>query len=103
MMSMYIFSWNHGSLSLPMVFDSISSNIDEFLSINPSANVFVFGDIIMSIIQTGLPILVELIELVNSVIIFLSQMTILRWLTFLLVSLTVILTVLLFFLFFFFF
>ena len=25
-------------------FDSISSNIDEVLSINPSANVFVFGD-----------------------------------------------------------
>ena len=27
-----------------MVFDSISSNIDEVLSINPSTNVFVFGD-----------------------------------------------------------
>ena len=27
-----------------MVFDSISSNIDEVLSIKPSANVFVFGD-----------------------------------------------------------
>ena len=27
-----------------MVFDSISSNIDEVLSINPSPNVFVFGD-----------------------------------------------------------
>ena len=27
-----------------MVFGSISSNIDEFLSINPSTNVFVFGD-----------------------------------------------------------
>ena len=27
-----------------MSFDSISSNIDEVLSINPSANVFVFGD-----------------------------------------------------------
>ena len=26
------------------VFDSISSNIDEVLSINPSANSFVFGD-----------------------------------------------------------
>ena len=26
------------------VFDSISSNIDEVLSIKPSANVFVFGD-----------------------------------------------------------
>ena len=30
-----------------MVFHSISSNIDEDLSINPSANVFVFGDIIV--------------------------------------------------------
>ena len=27
-----------------MVFDSVSSNIDEVFSINPSANVFVFGD-----------------------------------------------------------
>ena len=26
------------------MFDSVSSNIDEILSINPSANVFVFGD-----------------------------------------------------------
>ena len=42
----------------------------------------------MSIIRTGLPILVELIDLVNSVIIFLSQMTLLRWLTFLLGSQT---------------
>ena len=32
------------SLSLCMVFDSISSNIDEVLSINPSANFCVFGD-----------------------------------------------------------
>ena len=30
--------------SLCMVFDSISSNIDEVLLINPCANVFVFGD-----------------------------------------------------------
>ena len=30
--------------SLCTVFDSISSNIDEVLSMNPSANVFVFGD-----------------------------------------------------------
>ena len=49
-----------------------------------------------SIIRTGLPILVELIDLVNSVIIFLSQTTLLRLLTFLLRSKTVILTVLLF-------
>ena len=38
-----------------------------------------------SIIRTGLPIPVELIDLVNSVITFLSQMTLLRWLTFQLV------------------
>ena len=31
-------------MSLRTVFHSISSNIDEVLSINPSANVFVFGD-----------------------------------------------------------
>ena len=37
-----------------------------------------------SIIRTGLPILVELMDLVNSVIIFLSQTNLLRWLTFLL-------------------
>ena len=48
------------------------------------------------IIQTGLTILVELIGLVNSAIIFLSQMTLLSWLTFLLGFLTLILTVLLF-------
>ena len=29
-----------------MVFDSFLSNIDEVLLINPSANVFVFGDLI---------------------------------------------------------
>ena len=40
------------------------------------------------IIRTGLTILVELIDLVNSVIIFLSQMTFLRWLIFLLRSQT---------------
>ena len=48
-----------------------------------------------AIIRTGLTILVELTNLVNSVIIFLPQMTLLRWLTFLLGSRTVILIVLL--------
>ena len=43
-----------------------------------------------------LPILVELIDLVNSVMIALSQVTLLRWLTYLLGSQTLILTVLLF-------
>ena len=45
-----------------------------------------------SIIRTGLPILMELIHLVNSVIIFLFQTTLLRWLLFLLGSQTVILS-----------
>ena len=40
----FFLSWSP-SLSLCSVFDSISSNIDEVLSINPSANVFVFGDL----------------------------------------------------------
>ena len=41
----YIFLlYQSPSSSLCTVFDAISSNIDEFLSVNPSANVFVFGD-----------------------------------------------------------
>ena len=54
-----------------------------------------------SIIRTGLPILVELTDLVNSVTIFLSQTILLRWLTFLLTSQVVILIVLLFWIYFF--
>ena len=62
---------------------------------------FLSLETLTSIIRTGLPILVELIDLVNSVIIFLSQMILFRLLTFLLRSLTVILTVLLFCIYFF--
>ena len=62
---------------------------------------FLSLETLISIIRTGLPILVELIDLVNSVIIFLSQMTLLRWLTFLLGSQTVILIVQLFWIYFF--
>ena len=51
---------------------------------------------LMSIISPGLPILVELINHANSVIMFLSQMTLLRWLTFLRQSQALILIVLLF-------
>ena len=58
-------------LHLCAVFDSISSNIDEVLLINPSVNAFVFGDLTF-IIRTDLHILVELINLVNSLIIFLK-------------------------------
>ena len=41
--SYFLFRYRSPS-SLCTVFDSISSNIDEVISINPSANVFVFGD-----------------------------------------------------------
>ena len=41
----YFFSlYRLPSSSLCSVFDSISSNIDKVLSINPSADIFVFGD-----------------------------------------------------------
>ena len=42
--SYFFFLYRSPSSSLCTVFDSISSKIDELLSINPSANVFVFGD-----------------------------------------------------------
>ena len=69
------------------------SNIDEILSINPSANVFIFGDFNSHnkdwLTYSG----EELIHLVNSVIIFLSQVALLRRLTFLLGSQAVILII----------
>ena len=43
-MSYFFFLYQSPSSALCTVFDSISSNIDEVLSINPSANVFVFVD-----------------------------------------------------------
>ena len=43
-MSYFFFLYGSPSSSLCTVFDSISSNIDEVLSINPSASDFVFGD-----------------------------------------------------------
>ena len=42
--SHFFFLYQSPSSSLYTVFDSISSNIDEVLLINPSANVFAFGD-----------------------------------------------------------
>ena len=44
-MSSFFFLYWPPSLSLCTVFGSISSNIDEVLSIRPSANVIVFGDL----------------------------------------------------------
>ena len=43
-MSFFFLLFQSPSLHFCTVFDAISSNIDEFLLINPSANVFVFGD-----------------------------------------------------------
>ena len=43
--SYFFFLYRSPSSALCMVFDSVSSNIDEVLSINLSANVFVFGDL----------------------------------------------------------
>ena len=43
-MSYFFFLYRSPSSALCTVFDSISSNIDEVLSINLSANVFVLGD-----------------------------------------------------------
>ena len=42
-MSYFFFFYRSPSSALCTVFDSISFNIDEVLSINPSANIFVFG------------------------------------------------------------
>ena len=43
-LSYFFFLYQSPSSSLCMVFDSISSSIDEILSTNPSPNLFVFGD-----------------------------------------------------------
>ena len=43
--SYFFFLYGSPSSALCRVFDSISSNIDEILSINPSATVFAFGDL----------------------------------------------------------
>ena len=43
LVSYFFFLYRSPSSALCTVFDSISSNMDEVLSINPSANVFVFG------------------------------------------------------------
>ena len=43
-MSYFFFLYQSPSSALCTVFDSVSSNIDKILLVNPSANVFVFGD-----------------------------------------------------------
>ena len=101
-MSYFFFLYRSPSLSLCTVFDSIASNIDE-MKFSRSTHMLMFLSLetLTSIIRTNLPILVELIDLVNPVKIFLPQLTLLRWLTFLRRSQTVILIVLLFWIYFF--
>ena len=94
----FFFLYRSPSSSCSMVFHSISSNIDEILSINPSANMFVFGNFNVNH-KDWLTYSGGTDRLVNSVMIVLSQTTLLRWLTFLLGSQTVILRVLLFWIF----
>ena len=78
--SYFFFLYQSPSSSLCMFFDSISSNIDEVLLINPSANVFVFGCFDVHH-KDWLTYSGGIDRLVNSVIIFLSQMTLLLKLT----------------------
>ena len=59
-MSYFFFLYQSPSLSLCTVFDSISSNIDEILSIN-----LLSLETLTVIIRTGSTTLVELIDLVN--------------------------------------
>ena len=80
----YFFFLYQSPLSLCLVFDSVSSNIDEIFSINPSANVFVFGNFnihhkVWFTYSGGTD---------RPGTVFLSQMILLRWLTFLLSSQT---------------
>ena len=95
----FFFLSGSASLCLCRVFETISSNTDEvFSSINPYSNVFLFGDLNVShkdwlTYSTGTD------RLVNSAVIFQSQMTYIRWSTFLLSSLAVTLAILQVFLF----
>ena len=89
--SYFFFLYRSPSSALCTVFDSVLSNIDEVLSINPSANVFVFGEFNVH----------HKDWLTYSSGTDLTQMTLLRWLTFLLGSQTVILIALVFWIYFF--
>ena len=70
--SYFFFLYRSPSSALCMVFDSISSNIEMRFSRSTHQLMFLSLETLTLIIRTGLPILVELIDLVNSVIIFLS-------------------------------
>ena len=93
--SYFFFLYRSPSSSLYTVFYFISSNIDEVLAINPSANVFVFGHF-NALYKDWLTYPGGNDQHGELCYNFLSHMTLLRRLTFLLVSQTVILRVLLF-------
>ena len=86
-MSYLFFLYQSPSSPLCVVFDPILSNTDEVLSINPSANVFVSGDF-NNHHKDWLTYSGSTDGPANFFIIFLSQMTWLRWLTVLPGSLT---------------
>ena len=88
------FPYQSPSSSICTVFDSISSNIDEVLSMNPSANVFVLGD--FNVHHKGWLTYSGGTDKTGELCYNFSHMTLLRWLTFVLASLTMTLTVLLF-------
>ena len=90
----FFFLYRSPSSALCTVFDSISSNIDEVLSINPSANVFVFGD--FNVHHKDWLTYSGGTDRPGELCYNFFQMTLLRWLNFLLGSQTVILIVLLF-------
>ena len=75
--SYFFFLHRSPSSLLCMIFYSISSNIDEVLLINPSANVFVFGDFNIHH-KNWLNYSGGTDDLLNSVITFLSQTTLFR-------------------------
>ena len=75
--SYFFFLYCSPSSSLCTIFDSISFYLILFLSINPSANVFVFGDFNVHH-KDWLTYSGGTGDLVKSVIIFLSQTTLLR-------------------------
>ena len=72
--SYFFFLYQLPSSSLCTVFDSISSSIDELLLINSSANIFFLGDFNV-LDKDWLTNSGELVDLVNSTIIFLPQTT----------------------------
>ena len=92
--SCFFFLYLSLSSSLCSVFDAISSDIDEVLSINPSANVFVFGNFNAHhkdwlTYSGGAERPDELLQF------FYLKIILPRWLTFLFIFLTVTLTALL--------